>query len=242
MQAIRRTGAHEIELLASLGQRVAAPDVLVTTLKSIDTMIEITLKNVSNAQTVGYKRRVPAIEGGFLRMVRCEFSSGEFHRTGRSLDLAIQGPGFFQIQMPDGKIVYTRNGMFLVNASGKLVNSSGYPLLDGLTIPAGLQGTEIMEDGSVFHIRVDGIQWGSDIQLAVFRFPEHLETHSDTLFAGPGVEGGPITGTPGTRGIGKIHAGFLEKSNVNMTQELLSLQTLLRWKQGIQRAILALNG
>ena len=76
----------------------------------------------------------------------------------------------------------------------------------------------------------------------MFRFPEHLETLSDTLFAGPGVEGGPITGTPGTHGIGKIHAGFLEKSNVNMSQELLSLQTLLRWKQGIQRAILALNG
>ncbi len=175
-------------------------------------------------------------------MIRCDFQMGEFQRTGRPLDLAIQGHGFFQIQKPDGTIVYTRDGRFMVNRDGKLVNSDGYPLLNGPTIPAESQGTEIAQDGTVHHISSFGIHTGQSIQLAVFRFPETLEMHSDTLFVGTGVEGGPITGTPGANGIGSIQAGFLEKSNVNMSQELVSLQTLLRWKQGIQRAILALNG
>jgi len=245
VQAIRQTDNLEIDLLASLGERLAGLDVLVTTLQSIDTLIDIALKNVSNAQTVGYKRRTVAIEGGVLRMTRHSPMQGKLQKTEGSFDLAIAGPGFFQLELPNGELRYTRNGMFMVSPNGDLVDAAGNVLLNGPSFGDEAVRTFVSEDGSVTYLRADGkSQSGPSIELHVFKHPEFLRTHSDTLFEETTASGECIAGTPGQygMGIGIIKQGFLESSNVNLSQELLDLHSLLRWKKGIERAILALNG
>ena len=82
LSSIQQTDEHDIDLLAALGQRLAQPDALLTTLQSIDFLIEIALKNVSNANAAGYKRRVPRIEGGMLRRVGYDFAAGQIQSTG----------------------------------------------------------------------------------------------------------------------------------------------------------------
>jgi len=244
VQAIRQTDNQEIDLLASLGERLAGSDVLVTTLQSIDTLIEIALKNVSNAQTAGYKRRVAAIEEGVIKTVRCLVAQGRLQKTGCRFDLAIAGPGFFQLELPNGELRYTRNGMFTVSPTGALVDHFGHVLLNGPSFREESRHVAIAEDGSVTQFSADGRgHSGPNIELIVFRHPEFLRTHSDTLFEETLASGEATTGTPGQHGmgIGIIKQGFLENSNVDLNQELLELHTLLRWKKGIERAIVALN-
>jgi flagellar basal body rod protein FlgG len=245
VQAIRQTDEREIGLVAALGKRLARSSVLVTTLQSIDTLIEIAVKNVSNAQTVGYKRRTVAIEGGILRMTRHSPMQGKLRKTEGAYDLAIAGPGFFRVELPNGELRYTRNGMFMVNPNGDLVDSSGNVLLNGPSFGDDSVHTLVSEDGSVSYLRANGsMHSGPSIELTVFKHPEFLRTHSDTLFEETAASGECIAGTPGQygMGIGIIKQGFLENSNVNLSQELLDLHSLLRWKKGIERAIMALNG
>jgi len=170
---------------------------------------------------------------------------GKLQKTEGSFDLAIAGPGFFQLELPNGELRYTRNGMFMVSPNGDLVDAAGNVLLNGPSFGDEAVRTFVSEDGSVTYLRADGkSQSGPSIELHVFKHPEFLRTHSDTLFEETTASGECIAGTPGQygMGIGIIKQGFLESSNVNLSQELLDLHSLLRWKKGIERAILALNG
>jgi flagellar basal-body rod protein FlgG len=153
------------------------------------------------------------------------FSQGTLNQTGGNLDVAIEGQGFFQITMPDGTTGYTRDGAFQLDANGQLVTSAGYAVQPGITIPANARTVTIAKDGSV-NITVPGQvapQAVGQLQLASFVNPAGLESLGGNLFAETAASGAPNAGAPGTNGLGGVRQGFVEGSNVNVVEELVSM-------------------
>ncbi len=154
-----------------------------------------------------------------------DYSQGSLTQTGNPLDLAIQGQGFFQILMPDGTIAYTRDGTFQTNAQGQLVNSNGYVVQPGITIPQGAQSVTIGSDGTVSVLLAGQsapTQVGQ-IQLANFINPPGLQPIGQNLLVQSASSGSPQTGAPATNGLGSVSQGELESSNVNVVEELVDM-------------------
>lgn len=153
------------------------------------------------------------------------FAQGNLQQTGNNLDVAIQGNGFFQITMPDGTINYTRDGSFQVNAQGQLVTSNGLPVANGITIPPTATKVSISGDGTVTAIVPGNVapQPLGTIALASFVNPAGLDPRGQNLYAETAASGQPNTGNPGTNGLGSLMQGFVETSNVNVVQELVSM-------------------
>ena len=154
-----------------------------------------------------------------------EYSQGSLTQTGNPLDVAIQGQGFFQIQMPDGTLAYTRDGTFQTNAQGQLVDSSGYVVQPGITIPQSAQSVTIGTDGTVTALlpgQSTPTQVGQ-IQLANFINPAGLQPIGQNLLVQSASSGSPLTGTPGVNGLGTVAQGELESSNVDVVEELVNM-------------------
>lgn len=154
-----------------------------------------------------------------------DYSQGSLTQTGNPLDVAIQGQGFFQIQMPDGTLAYSRDGTFQSNAQGQLVTSSGYLVQPGITIPQGAQSVTIGSDGTV-SVTVAGQSAATQIgqlQLANFINPAGLTPIGGNLLEQSAASGSPQTGSPGTNGFGTLTQGDLESSNVNVVEELVNM-------------------
>jgi len=154
-----------------------------------------------------------------------EYSQGSLSQTGNPLDVAIQGQGFFQIQMPDGTLAYTRDGTFQTNAQGQLVNSSGYVVQPGITIPQNAQSVTIGTDGTVTVLlpgQSSPTQVGQ-LQLANFMNPAGLQPIGQNLLVQSASSGSPQTGTPGVNGLGSVTQGDLESSNVDVVEELVNM-------------------
>ncbi|MHB8813015.1 MAG: flagellar basal-body rod protein FlgG [Steroidobacteraceae bacterium] len=154
-----------------------------------------------------------------------EYSQGSLTQTGNPLDVAIQGQGFFQIQTPDGTLAYTRDGTFQSNAQGQLVNSSGYVVQPGITIPQGAQSVTIGADGTVTVLlpgQSSPTQVGQ-LQLATFINPAGLQPIGQNLLVQSASSGSPQTGTPGVNGLGTVSQGELEGSNVDVVEELVNM-------------------
>jgi flagellar basal-body rod protein FlgG len=153
------------------------------------------------------------------------FTQGNLSQTGNPLDMAIQGRGFFQVQMPDGTLGYTRDGSFQLDSQGQVVTSSGYPLSPAVTIPSGATSISIGTDGTV-SAQLQGsaspTQIGT-IQLADFVNPAGLEPHGENLYLESASSGAPQTGNPGLTGLGTINQGSIETSNVNVVEELVNM-------------------
>jgi flagellar basal-body rod protein FlgG len=150
--------------------------------------------------------------------------------TDQSLDLAINGPGYFQVLQPDGSISYTRNGQLQMNGEGQLVNADGYLLEPAITIPAGVNKITISETGTVNGYTqgvVDPQQLG-DITLVNFVNPSGLQAVGGNLFVETLASGNPVQGTPGENGMGSLKQGMLEGSNVNIVEEMVSMITTQR--------------
>jgi len=129
------------------------------------------------------------------------------------------------VQMPDGTTGYTRDGSFHVDAQGQVVTSNGYPLLPTVTVPANATKVNIGSDGTV-SINVPGqvnTQNVGSIQLANFINPAGLQPLGQNLFLETGASGAPQAGTPGTNGLGLLNQGYVETSNVNVVEELVSM-------------------
>ena len=168
------------------------------------------------------------------------FTTGELVNTGRSLDTAISGDGLFQVSMPNGSIKYTRDGALQQGVNGELVTSSGYILEPAITIPTDSVAVNIGTDGGVNVTTASGTQSVvGNIQLARFPNPSGLTSEGDNLLAQTEASGTPLTGTPGDNGFGQIQSGFLEKSNVQMINELINLITAQRAYETNSRAIRA---
>ena len=150
---------------------------------------------------------------------------GALSSTGNSLDLALDGPGYFQVQLPGGQLGYTRAGNFTRSSDGQLVTTQGYPVLPPISIPDGTTSLSISEDGTV-SASVDGetdaTQIGQ-ITVASFANPGGLQALADNFMLETGASGPVQIGVAGTEGRGNIRQGMLEGSNVNIVEELVDM-------------------
>lgn len=163
--------------------------------------------------------------GAMLSSVQKVFQQGDYQRTDNELDVAIEGNGFFQVNMPSGEKAYTRAGALKTDAEGKIVTSDGYTIEPSLTIPARTTSISIENDGSV-SVQIQGQtapQSLGRIELATFINPTGLRAIGKNLFMETDASGTPTTGNPGQNGIGTVLQGFLEMSNVNVMQEMINM-------------------
>ncbi|MEX0680369.1 MAG: flagellar basal-body rod protein FlgG [Balneolales bacterium] len=219
--------------------------------KSVDNIAN----NLANVNTTGYKRATIAFQDMFYENIASSkhgaetggsssdgpalqighgsrpvatirnFMQGPVEETGNALDLAVSGAGFFQVEMPDGNIVYTRDGNFSRNATGIMVNNSGLPLADLIEIPMEATAIEISQDG-VVTAQLEGDRGQLDlgqIELARFINPGGLTALGDNLFAETEASGMAFYGTPGSDGFGVLRQGYLEQSNVDIVTEMVKL-------------------
>jgi len=157
-------------------------------------------------------------------------TQGSIVITGNALDMAINGDGFFQVQMPDGTTNYTRAGSFQLNADGQIVTADGYTLLPGLTVPQDTIDITIDESGQV-QVKLDGTtdtQTIGQIQLAMFPNDAGLAALGNNLYSETAASGAPVVGNPAIDGFGKIEDGSIEQSNVNVVSEITNLITAQR--------------
>jgi flagellar basal-body rod protein FlgG len=153
------------------------------------------------------------------------FAAGNLRSTSSPYDLAIEGNGFFQIQLPGGETGYTRAGALHVNGEGRLVTADGYALQPELTIPANAQSVSISKDGIV-SASLPGQtapQQIGTIELAMFQNPAGLEARGGNVYAVTSASGDATTGVPGTDGMGTLAQGFLEESNVSVVEEMVQM-------------------
>ena len=217
------------------------------------TQLDVISHNLSNVSTTGFKRNNAVFEDLIYQNLRQvgantteqnqlptglhlglgvrtvatsrNFTQGSLQETKNSLDVAINGNGFFEVTMPDGTIGYTRDGSFQVDAQGRVVTSSGLPVANGITVPQGATSISISADGVVSAIVAGNTQPQQLGSLAMSSFinPAGLEPVGQNLFKESAASGQPQQGTPGTNGLGFIKQGFLESSNINVVEELVNM-------------------
>ncbi|MEG0938061.1 MAG: flagellar basal-body rod protein FlgG [Comamonas sp.] len=154
-----------------------------------------------------------------------EFRQGTLQSTTNTFDLAIDGDGFFQIQMPDGNTAYTRDGSFSIDGTGQLISSTGYPLVGGITKAPGAVSATVGREGVVIFLDKANTPVGNGkLDLAAFINPAGLQPVGNNLFRESPASGAPQTGDVSTGGaFGEIKQGFLENSNVNVVSELVNM-------------------
>ena len=163
--------------------------------------------------------------GSRVAAVQKIFSTGDLQRTGNDLDVAIEGPGFFQVTLPDGSDAYTRSGALKKDANGRLVTSDGYPLSPEIVIPENATSVAIGNAGTV-EVLLDGESTPTEvgtIELARFSNPAGLSSLGQNLYAETPTTGAPVTGIPSQNGFGSLSQGFLEGSNVNIMEEMVNM-------------------
>jgi flagellar basal-body rod protein FlgG len=154
------------------------------------------------------------------------FFEGVLENTGNELDVAIEGPGFFQVVLPDGGIRYTRDGALQKNRDGSVVTADGLLIQPQITIPPDAQSVGIGIDGTVSVITSSAPNVSTQVgQIQVARFvnPAGLSAQGRNLYAETASSGAPQLTTPGLNGAGNLRGGFLERSNVDVVQELVNL-------------------
>ena len=157
------------------------------------------------------------------------FLQGDITATSNPLDVAIQGEGFFQVRKVDGTILYTRDGSFKLNAEGNLVTAGGYLLDPEISLDESSVGIIIDRDGTVELQQSDGNRFPvGNIQLVRFLNPGGLLALGDNLYGETPESGRPILGNPGFDDFGEIHQGYLEASNVDIVEEMVSMITAQR--------------
>jgi len=216
--------------------------------------VEVISNNLANMNTTGYMRRrtefqdllyqnlrragstssdagtvVPSgVQLGLgvkLAAVYRIHSQGNLNPTDNSFDLALQGRGFFQIQMPNGDTSYTRDGTFQLNADGQIVTHDGYQVLPNITVPSNAVDVSINASGEVL-AKLDGQVAYSNVgqlQTAIFPNDAGLESIGSNLYLETPASGTGATGNPGSTGYGTVLQGFLETSNVNAVEEISNL-------------------
>lgn len=216
--------------------------------------VETISNNIANMSTTGYKRQRPEFQdllyqnlkrpgasssdtntvlpsglqlgsGVRLDAISRIHSQGSMDITDNQLDLAINGDGFFQIQMPDGQIAYTRDGTFGVNGDGLIVTKEGYQLNPGLTVPQDATKITVNANGEVW-VKIDGQtdeQNLGQINTARFINPAGMEAIGKNLLLQTAASGTPNEGIPSENGFGSLEQGALELSNVNIVNEMTKM-------------------
>jgi flagellar basal-body rod protein FlgG len=155
---------------------------------------------------------------------------GNLLKTDNALDLAIQGKGFFEVEMPDGTTAYTRAGSFQLSPTGEIVTADGLVVSPGITLPANTVAITVNANGQVLAqvAGQTGTQPVGQFELATFANEAGLENLGNNLLAETNASGTPTRGTAGNTGFGKLQQGFLETSNVNVVSEITNLITAQR--------------
>lgn len=158
------------------------------------------------------------------------FAQGLTQQTGNPLDMMIEGDGFFQVQLPDGSIAYTRDGSFKIDGDGNVVRASGHIMQPAVNIPQDTRQIKVAATGevSVLLAAEPEAQDIGAIELVRFANPAGLEAIGHNLFRETGASGPPIPGQPGQEGVGAVASGFIEMSNVNVIEEMVSMITAQR--------------
>ncbi|MEW5762018.1 MAG: flagellar hook-basal body complex protein [Bacillota bacterium] len=166
-------------------------------------------------------------------------AQGALLATGRALDLAIEGEGFFGVTTPGGETLYTRDGTFYLDAAGRLVNAAGYPVLPEVAVAEGGEVT-VAPDGAVTVVNPDGsMEEAGRLALFTFANPDGLEARGGNLFAATGASGEAREAAPGENGAGSIQSGRLEAANVDLAAEMTGLILAQRAYQAAARTIQA---
>lgn len=150
---------------------------------------------------------------------------GTLNNTGNALDLALDGDGFFEVQLPGGQLGYTRAGNFKLDAEGSLVTPQGYPVQPQITVPQGASSISVAPDGTVSAVlpgEAEPAQLGQ-LTLASFVNPAGLRASGDNFLMETAASGAADTAPPGENGRGNIRQGMLEASNVNVVEELVEM-------------------
>ena len=152
-------------------------------------------------------------------------TQGSLNTTGNSLDLALDGQGYFQVQLPGGQVGYTRAGNFARSPEGLLVTSEGYQVQPGISIPEGATSITVGNDGTV-SATIQGQSAPTEIgqlQVATFTNPAGLQPLGSNFLIETAGSGAPNVGVAGQDGRGQIRQGMLEGSNVNVVEELVDM-------------------
>ena len=221
--------------------------------------VEVISNNIANMSTSGFKRQraefqdllyqnlrrvgtnssdagtiVPAgVQVGLgvkTASVNRIMTQGNMDNTENKLDVAIQGRGWFRVELPSGEDAYTRAGSFQISPDGQLVTADGYTLAPGINIPPEATDITISRDGQV-QVTISGqteSQVVGQIELSTFSNDAGLDPLGDNLFIETAASGAPTVGIPANNGVGSVLQGFLETSNVNAVSEITSLITAQR--------------
>jgi flagellar basal-body rod protein FlgG len=231
-----------------------------TGMQAQQTRTDVIANNLANVNTTGFKRsrahfedllyqtlqgpatlgsrdteQLPAIQVGLgtrLTAVQRIDSQGSLEQTSRPLDLAIQGEGYFEVQMPNGNTAYTRDGSLQVSDQGVLVTGQGYAIQPPIRVPKEATSITISETGVVtangLTTAAGGTQELGRIELARFPNSSGLESMGQNLFSETTSSGEPIRGMPTENGNGSIAQGYLESSNVEIVTEMVDMITAQR--------------
>lgn len=196
---------------------------------------DLLYQTVQGSTTVGGEEAatMPAIQVGRgvrLSSVQRVHSMGALEQTGRPFDLAIEGDGFFQVQLPNGEVGYTRDGTFGISDQGTLVTGGGYTVVPGIEIPNDAADVQISRTGIVTITRGDSLEAEEvgRIELARFANPTGLLALGENLYGQTAASGEPILGFPQEEGMGRLLQGSLEASNVEIVQEMVDMITSMR--------------
>ncbi|RLM27208.1 flagellar basal-body rod protein FlgG [Brenneria alni] len=224
-----------------------------TGLDAQQTNMDVISNNLANVSTNGFKRQRAVFEdllyqtvrqpgaqsseqttlpsglqlGTGVRPVTTErlHSQGNLEQTENSKDVAINGQGFFQIQLPDGTTAYTRDGSFQLDSNGQLVTSSGYMVQPAITIPDTALTMTVARDG-VVSVTLQGQTAANQVgqlTLSTFINPTGLQSLGENLYQETESSGAPTESTPGQNGAGLLYQGYVETSNVNVAEELVDM-------------------
>jgi flagellar basal-body rod protein FlgG len=173
--------------------------------------------------------------------VQKNFGQGDLTNTGKLLDVAIEGEGFFPVLMPDGTEAYTRSGSFQLNQDGDIVTADGHQLASSINIPADALSITISPDGEV-SVRTPGAATPSSAgQFQAVRFPNSagLRSMGMNLYTETESSGTPVPGTFSENGFGRLNQGFLETSNVSVVEEVVNMITAQRAYEASSKGIQA---
>lgn len=224
-----------------------------TGLESQQLQMDVIANNLANVSTNGFKRsravfedllyqnlRQPGAQatvqdnlpsglqiGSGVRPVATErlHTQGGLENTQNSKDLAISGKGFFQVLRPDGTTAYTRDGSFQVNQNGQMVTAGGYPVEPAAFIPENALSVSISQDGivSVTQPGTSESNQVGQLLLSTFTNPTGLESIGENLYLETNASGPRNDSVPGLNGAGTLYQGYVETSNVNVVEEMVSM-------------------
>ncbi|MGI0118594.1 flagellar hook-basal body protein [Zooshikella sp. RANM57] len=206
-----------------------ALDVIANNLANLNTTAykkgRLTFNEVMQLQQVDQYTHQPIRQGAGVtfNQASVQFDSGDLKPTNRDLDVAIAGDGFLEVELTSGELAYTRNGSLRLDQDGFLISQQGNLLADRIQVPTDAKSLTINEAGEVSaQVGYESIPLGS-IQVVKFANPEALDAVGNSIYLANEQSGTPFYLTAGESGAGKIQQGFLESSNVDLTEELMQL-------------------